>query len=36
MKPPWPFSIIHTVLLVAFDVTAIAAIGFVLISGYVI
>lgn len=36
MKPPWPFSIVHTILLVMFDTAVIAAVGFVLFSGYVI
>ncbi len=36
MKPPWPFSIARTVLFVVFDIAVIAAVGFVLFSGYVI
>jgi hypothetical protein len=33
---PWPFSIAHTVWLIAIDLAAIALAGFVLFSGYVI
>jgi hypothetical protein len=36
MNPPWPFSIVHTVRLIAIDLAVIALVGFVLFSGYVI
>jgi hypothetical protein len=36
MSTPWPFSISHTIRLVAIDLAVIAMVGFVLFSGYVI
>jgi hypothetical protein len=36
MSTPWPFSIVRTIWLIVFDVAAIALVGFVLFSGFVI
>jgi hypothetical protein len=36
MSTPWPFSAGRTIWLIAFDVGAIALVGFVLFSGFVI
>jgi hypothetical protein len=36
MNAPWPFSIGHTIRLIAIDLAVIALVGFVLFSGYVI
>jgi len=36
MSTPWPFSAGRTIWLIVFDVAAIALVGFVLFSGFVI
>jgi hypothetical protein len=36
MNTPWPFSIGRTIWLIVLDLGAIALVGFVLFSGYVI
>jgi len=36
MSTPWPFSAVRTIWLIVFDVAAIALVGFVLFSGFVI
>jgi hypothetical protein len=36
MSTPWPFSTSRTIWFVVFDVAAIALVGFVLFSGFVI
>jgi hypothetical protein len=36
MKAPWPFSVIRTITIIMFDLAALALVGFVLFSGYVL
>lgn len=36
MKAPWPFSITRTITIVIVDLAALALVGFVLFSGYVL
>ena len=36
MSTPWPFSTVRTIWFIVFDVAAIALVGFVLFSGFVI